>query len=196
MVRASKPRMTSSSSTKPFRRPSPTKNRSSDIELVGERDVTRVIDESLGLDPTALNTFRMVRFVRVRADEKSADAALAEVEVIAAGDNISLGVLARGGSFVNGLLAREPQNMFDGITDTYGNIFTVKTKGGWRESGVWWSVDLGCAVLARRGIHLLAESRRRPVELPVRGVASWHRLPNPLFRWAAHHWPATSTTRH
>ena len=114
-----------------------------DIELVGERDVTRVIDESLGLEPAALNTFRMVRFVRVRADEKSADAALAEVEVIAAGDNISLGVLARGGSFDNGLLAREPQNMFDGITDTYGNIFTVRTKGGWRESGVWWSVDLG-----------------------------------------------------
>ena len=114
-----------------------------DIELVGERDVTRVIDENLGLDPAALNTFRMVRFVRVRADEKSADAALAEVEVIAAGDNISLGVLARGGSFDNGLLAREPQNMFDGITDTYGNIFTVQSKGGWRESGVWWSVDLG-----------------------------------------------------
>ena len=51
--------------------------------------------------------------------------------------------MARGGSFDNGLLAREPQNMFDGITDTYGNIYTVKTKGGWRESGVWWSVDLG-----------------------------------------------------
>ena len=126
-----------------FQTTQPNQKQVVDIELVGERDVTRVIDENLGLDPAALNTFRMVRFVRLRSDEKSADAALAEVEVISTGDNISLGVLARGGSFDNGLLAREPQNMFDGITDTYGNIFTVKTKGGWRESGVWWSVDLG-----------------------------------------------------
>ena len=126
-----------------FQTTQPNREQVVDIELVGERDVTRVIDENLGLDPAALNTFRMVRFVRVRADEKSADAALAEVEVITAGDNISLGVLTRGGSFDNGLLAREPQNMFDGITDTYGNIFTVQSKGGWRESGVWWSVDLG-----------------------------------------------------
>ena len=114
-----------------------------DIELVGERDTTRVVDESLGLQQGPFNTFRMVRFIRIRADAKSADAALAEVEVIAAGDNLSLGVLGRGGAFDNGLLAREPQNMFDGITDTYGNIFTVKSKGGWRESGVWWEVDLG-----------------------------------------------------
>lgn len=126
-----------------FQTTQPNREQVVDIELVGERDVTRVIDESLELEPAALNTYRMVRFVRVRADEKSADAALAEVEVIAVGDNISLGVLARGGRFDNGLLAREPQNMFDGITDTYGNIFTVKTKGGWRESGVWWAVDLG-----------------------------------------------------
>ncbi len=126
-----------------FQTTQPNQEQVVDIELVGERDVTRVIDESLGLEPAELNTFRMVRFVRVRADQKSAAAALAEVEVIAAGDNISLGVLARGGRFANGLLAREPQNMFDGITDTYGNIFTVQSKGGWRESGVWWSVDLG-----------------------------------------------------
>ncbi len=126
-----------------FQTTQPNQEQVVDIELVGERDITRVIDENLGLEPAALNTFRMVRFVRVRADEKSAAAALAEVEVITAGDNISLGVLARGGSFDNGLLAREPQNMFDGITDTYGNIFTVQTKGGWRESGVWWAVDLG-----------------------------------------------------
>ena len=126
-----------------FQTTQPNQEQVVDIELVGERDITRVIDENLGLEPAALNTFRMVRFVRVRANEKSAAAALAEVEVISVGDNISLGVLARGGSFDNGLLAREPQNMFDGITDTYGNIFTVQTKGGWRESGVWWAVDLG-----------------------------------------------------
>lgn len=114
-----------------------------DIELVGKQDTTRVVDKGLDVDLAELNDFRVVRFVRIRADEKTADAALAEVEVIAAGDNVSLGVLGRGGTFDNGLLAREPQNMFDGIMDTYGNIFTVQSKGGWRESGVWWEADLG-----------------------------------------------------
>lgn len=114
-----------------------------DIELVGKQDTARVVDPGISVDSEEFNDFRMVRFVRIRADEKSADAALAEVEVLAVGDNVSLGVLERGGGFNNGLLAREPQNMFDGITDTYGNIFTVQTKGGWKESGVWWEVDLG-----------------------------------------------------
>jgi len=88
-------------------------------------------------------SFRVVQFIRITADEPSPDAALAEVEVVGVGDNISIGTLARGGSFANGLLAREPQNMFDGNMDTFGNVFTVFTKGGWRESGVWWQVDLG-----------------------------------------------------
>ncbi len=114
-----------------------------EIELIGKQDTARVVDPGLVVDFDEFNDYRMVRFVRIRADEKSADAALAEVEVLAVGDNVSLGVLERGGGFSNGLLAREPQNMFDGITDTYGNIFTVQTKGGWKESGVWWEVDLG-----------------------------------------------------
>ena len=45
----------------------------------------------------------------------------------------------------------------------------------------------GGAVLARRGIHLLAESRRGPVELLVPRVTCRHWLPNSLFRWAAYH---------
>ena len=121
----------------------PNKETFIDIQLEGQQDTARVIDENLSIDWSEFRDFRTVRFIRFRVDKKSENTGLAEIEVIAAGDNISLGVVERGGKFGNGLLAREPQNMFDGIMDTYGNIFTVKSKGGWRESGVWWEVDLG-----------------------------------------------------
>jgi hypothetical protein len=130
-----------------YRTTQPNTDQLIDIGMVGKADTVRVIDEGLEFDEEKLKNFRVVRFVRIRANEKSADAALAEVEVIAAGENVSLGVIERGGGFDNGLLAREPQNMFDGIMDTYGNIFTVQSKGGWRQSGVWWSVDLGAQFL-------------------------------------------------
>ena len=107
-------------------------------------DTTRVLDADRDVDLNAEQDFQMVRLIRIVADEKSRDAALAEIEVLAQGDNVSLGTLERGGHFEHGLLAREPQNMFDGNMDTFGNILTSGgTKGGWREGGLWWQVDLG-----------------------------------------------------
>ena len=115
------------------------------IPLLGSAlDTTRVIDADRSVDLNAEQDFQMVRLIRIVADEKSRDAALAEIEVLAEGDNVSLGTLERGGRFEHGLLAREPQNMFDGNMDTFGNILTSGgTKGGWREGGLWWQVDLG-----------------------------------------------------
>ena len=115
------------------------------IPLLGSAlDTTRVLDADRDVDLDAEQDFQMVRLIRITADEKSSDAALAEIEVLAQGDNVSLGTLARGGRFEHGLLAREPQNMFDGNMDTFGNILTSGgTKGGWREGGLWWQVDLG-----------------------------------------------------
>ena len=53
-------------------------------------------------------------------------------------------MLERGGSFDFGQTARDPQNMFDGNMDTFAVIVTSGgTKGGWREGGMWWQVDLG-----------------------------------------------------
>ena len=115
------------------------------IPLLGSAlDTTRVLDADRDVDLNAEQDFQMVRLIRVVADEQSSDAALAEIEVLAQGDNVSLGTLERGGRFEHGLLAREPQNMFDGNMDTFGNILTSGgTKGGWREGGLWWQVDLG-----------------------------------------------------
>ena len=115
------------------------------VPLLGsDLDTTRVIDGYFDIDLGREQHFQMVRMVRVVIDELQADAALGEVEVFAAGDNLSLGVLERGGSFVHGLLARDPQNMFDGNMDSFAVIVTSGgTKGGWREGGMWWQVDLG-----------------------------------------------------
>ena len=115
------------------------------IPLLGSAlDTARVLDADRSVDLNAEQDFQVVRLIRIAADEKSRDAALAEVELRAEGDNVSLGTLARGGRFEHGLLAREPQNMFDGNMDTFGNILTSGgTKGGWREGGLWWQVDLG-----------------------------------------------------
>ena len=115
------------------------------IPLLGSvLDTTRVLDADRDVDLNAEQDFQMVRLIRVVADEKSRDAALAEIEILSQGDNVSLGTLERGGHFEHGLLAREPQNMFDGNMDTFGNILTSGgTKGGWREGGLWWQVDLG-----------------------------------------------------
>ena len=114
-----------------------------DITVADSRDTTYILDRGIGVAQEDVNHHYAIQFVRIIVDEFQADAALAEIEVIASGDNVSLGTLQRGGSFGNGLLAREPQNMFDGNMDTFGNVFTVKTKGGWLESGVWWEGDLG-----------------------------------------------------
>ena len=111
------------------------------VTLQGTADTTRVVEERMAVE--AMSGSRLVQYVRIRAHEKTPDASLAEIEVMAVGDNVSLGTLARGGTFDNGLLARSPENMFDGNMDTFGNIFTVEDKGGWKESGVWWQVDLG-----------------------------------------------------
>ena len=106
-------------------------------------DTTRVIDEGLQVDLDRERSYRAVQYVRVDAGEKNPDAALAEIEVIAVGDNLGLGTLERNSSFDNGLLARDPQFVFDGDMDTYTNIFTVKSLGTWRDDGAWWEVDLG-----------------------------------------------------
>lgn len=116
-----------------------------DVPLLGSAlDTTRVIDSGLGYDLGSEQNYQMVRFVRVVVDEQSAGAALAEVQITAVGDNLSLGVLERGGSFDFGQVARDPQNMFDGNMDSFAVIVTSGgTKGGWREGGMWWQVDLG-----------------------------------------------------
>ncbi len=104
--------------------------------LVGDAEVVAVNSE-----------WQMVQFVRFIADEQQLDGALAELEVITVGDNISLGVESRGGSYVNGSRATDPLYWLDGNLNTYGVVevhqqFT-ESRGTAFEGGLWWQVDLG-----------------------------------------------------
>jgi hypothetical protein len=114
-----------------------------EVNLGDNIDTTRVLSAGIDLDPVQ-NSTRTIQFIRFVGDEKSLDASLAEIEVTGVGDNVSLGVLERGGSFDFGLLARDPETMFDGNMDTSSQIATsVGTEPDWRKVGLWWQVDLG-----------------------------------------------------
>ena len=114
------------------------------IGLSGRNDTTRVLDPGLDVVLEDAARFRVVQYIRIGVDEQSADAALAEVEVNAVGDNLSLGVLERGGTFATGLVVRDVEGLVDGDMNTYANKFTTyRATSGWRNEGLWWELDLG-----------------------------------------------------
>ena len=95
-------------------------------------------------DATKWKTIQFLRFI---VDEKQLDGALAEIEVICVGDNISLGVESKGGNYVNGSRAPDPFFWLDGNLNTYGVVevhqqFT-ESRGTAFDGGLWWKVDLG-----------------------------------------------------
>ena len=106
------------------------------IGLSGRNDVTRVLDPGLDVVFEDAARFRVIQYIRIGVDEQSADAALAEVEVSAVGDNIILGVLERGGTFKTGLVVRDVEGLVDGDMNTYANKFTTyRATSGWRNEG-------------------------------------------------------------
>lgn len=106
------------------------------------RDSTLVVDPAFDASQVD-DRFRVVHHVLIVADDQHPDAALAEVEVIAVGDNISLGTIERG-SFVNGGNAVDPNNLFDGDMNTLNTVTTgvVALTDVW-QLGTWFRVDLG-----------------------------------------------------
>ena len=114
------------------------------IGLNGRNDTTRVLDPGLDVVLEDAARFRVVQYIRIGVDEQSADAALAEVEIRAVGDNLSLGVVERGGGFATGLVVRDVVGLVDGDMNTYANKFTTyRATSGWRNEGLWWELDLG-----------------------------------------------------
>ena len=109
-------------------------------------DSTLILDEDLDLDLSYENRYQVIQYISIEVDEKTEDAALAEVEVLAVGDNIALGTLQRG-QLISGETTTNPQYMFDGDMNTFTLITSSHTtsgsKGGWKEAGVWWGADLG-----------------------------------------------------
>ena len=102
-------------------------------EAIGDYLVT-TIDDTLDYAP--------VQYVRVTAFAKNHDGALADIEVVALGDNLGLGTFARGGSIRAG---QDVQNVFavaDGSANKQWNL-SANRPVDWREGGSWLEWDLG-----------------------------------------------------
>ncbi len=110
------------------------------LEYLGT-DSTYVLDASLDIDRERERRYQVIQYIIVEADEQHPDAALAEIEVLAVGDNVSLGTAERGGSFLEGGRTTGTALMFDGDMDSFALL--TSAEGGWRDAGVWWRVDLG-----------------------------------------------------
>ena len=104
-------------------------------------DSTYVLDAGLGLDLEREKRFQVIQYIIIEIDEHSPGVGLAEVEVLAVGDNVSLGTAGRGGSFLEGGRTTGAAQMFDGDMDSFALL--TSAEGGWRDAGVWWRVDLG-----------------------------------------------------
>ena len=104
-------------------------------------DSTYVLDEGLALDLEREQRFQVVQYIIIEIDEHSPGVGLAEVEVLAVGDNVSLGTAGRGGSFLEGGRTTGAALMFDGDMDSFALL--TSAEGGWQQAGVWWRVDLG-----------------------------------------------------
>ncbi|MEE3232961.1 MAG: discoidin domain-containing protein [Candidatus Latescibacterota bacterium] len=110
------------------------------LEYIGI-DSTYVIDAQLDIDIEHEKLYRVIQYLIIEIDEKSTDAALAEIEVLAVGDNVSLGTAGRGGGFLEGGRTTGAALMFDGNMDTFALL--TSADGGWLDAGVWWRIDLG-----------------------------------------------------
>lgn len=126
-----------------FRTTQPNADREIVIPLgFAARDSVLQLDQGLDGDPAAQNNYRVIQRIRIEVEEKSPGAALAEIEVRAIGDNLSIGTMQRG-RFVNGINSVDPQNLFDADMNTNNLIGSSYGSLGWKEGGVWFGVDLG-----------------------------------------------------
>lgn len=126
-----------------FRTTQPNADREIVIPLgFAARDSVLQLDEGLAGDPATQNNYRVIQRIRIEVEEKSPGAALAEIEVRAIGDNLSIGTMQRG-RFVNGINSVDPQNLFDADMNTNNLIGSSYGSLGWKEGGVWFGVDLG-----------------------------------------------------
>ena len=106
-------------------------------------DSTMVIDPDLELDPAYKNQYRLFQYLGFVAEEQNEGAALAEIEVAAVGDNVSIGTNQRGW-VIDGLTAVSNINLFDADMNTNNSIAPVYLVGTtWKSQGTWFYADLG-----------------------------------------------------
>ncbi len=109
------------------------------------QDSAQVLDPGLAVDVEQFNQYRLIQYVNFTVEDFDPEGALAEIEVIAIGDNVSLGNNRRGG-IIDGLTARSTENILDGDMNTASSILPVGFEGRvrtWEQQGTWFFIDLG-----------------------------------------------------
>ena len=143
------------------------------------QDSAQVVDTDLDIDQADIDKFRLIQYINFTIEDFDLEGALAEIEVITAGDNISIGNDQRG-SIIDGLTARSTENILDGDMNTASSILPVGFEGRvrtWEEQGTWFFIDLG-AVFWIDELFLYAlrvrEGTVGTVASAPRGFTFWH----------------------
>ena len=134
------------------------------------QDSAQVLDPNRDVDLEEFNQYRLIQYINFTVEDFDPEGALAEVEVLAIGDNVSLGNDQRGG-VIDGLTARSTENILDGDMNTASSILPVGFEGRvrtWEDQGTWFFIDLG-AVFWLDELFLYS---LRPREGTVGSVAS------------------------
>ncbi|MXW80033.1 MAG: hypothetical protein F4Z57_13815 [Gemmatimonadetes bacterium] len=143
------------------------------------QDSAQVLDPNRDVDLEKFNQYRLIQYINFTVEDFDPEGALAEIEVIAVGDNVSLGNNLRGG-IIDGLTARSTENILDGDMNTASSILPVGFEGRvrtWEDQGTWFFIDLG-AVFWLDELFLYA---LRPREGTVGSVAGAPRGFNFLY---------------
>ena len=143
------------------------------------QDSAQVLDPRHGVDLEKFNQYRLIQYINFTVEDFDPEGALAEIEVLAVGDNVSLGNDLRG-DIIDGLTARSTENVLDGDMNTASSILPVGFEGRvrtWEEQGTWFFIDLG-AVFWLDELFLYA---LRPREGTVGSVAGAPRGFNFLY---------------
>ena len=113
-----------------------------------ETDQSRLIKDDGAADRNT--NFAPIQYIRIIADSKSENAALAEIEVISFGQNIAVDTIARGGLIDDQGKERAPA-MIDGDVNTFWEELN------WSETGQFiaqWKWDLGAVYWINRVIFV------------------------------------------
>ncbi|MYI61579.1 MAG: discoidin domain-containing protein, partial [Gemmatimonadetes bacterium] len=104
------------------------------------QDSAQVLDPNRDVDLEKFNQYRLIQYINFTVEDFDPEGALAEIEVIAVGDNVSLGNNLRGG-IIEGLSARSTENILFGYINTASSILTLGFEGRvrtWEDQGTWF----------------------------------------------------------
>ena len=138
-------------------------------------DSVMKVDPALKVDPARRDQYRLIQYVNIMADEKNADAALAEIEVIGVGDNIGIGIgIGQRGGFTDGLNATSTYKMFDADLNTNNTISSGTEEQDWKEGGVWFAVDLGAVFFIDEMFIYALSQQEGTIGFGAAGIGSGH----------------------